>query len=210
MNLLQAIRSRRAVRDYLPDPVSAGLIYQLVEAACWAPSAMNAQDWTFSIVTDRQVLDEIAGEAKAWMLANADGLPRAGHFRELLQDPQFHILYRAPALIVVSAPKGTWARENCALAAQNLMLMATSLGLGSCWIGFAQGWLNSPAGRQTLSLSDHLEPVAPIVLGHPRGVTPLVARKKPETHWVGHHFEHADREQPSLQEPGLYGSLIHP
>ncbi|HVW75823.1 MAG TPA: nitroreductase family protein [Rhizomicrobium sp.] len=210
MNLIQAIRSRRAVRDYLSQPVSAGLIYQLIEAAAWAPSAMNAQDWTFSIVTDREVLDEIAGEAKAWMLANTGELPREGHFREMLKDPQFHILYRAPVLVVISAPKGTWARENCALAAQNLMLMATSLGLGSCWIGFAQGWLNSPQGRQALSLPDSFEAVAPIILGHPRGVTPLVMRKKPDMHWIGHHFEHVERDQPTLQEPGLFGPLIHP
>lgn len=210
MDLIQAIRARRAVRNYLPQAVSAGMIYQLTEAASWAPSAMNAQDCHFSIVTDRDVLDEIAGQAKAWMLANADELPRAGHFRDLLRDPQFHLLYHAPALIVISAPGSRWSRENCALAAQNLMLLATAMGLGSCWVGLAQGWLNSPPGRHRLSLPETLDVVAPIILGHPSGVTPPVARKRPQTHWIGYHPERADQGPQTVQDSGVLGTLIHP
>jgi len=199
MNVLQAIRERRAVRDFKPEPVSAGMLYQLVSAASWAPSAMNEQPWLFTIVTDRTILDEISGKAKAWMLDNLPAMPRRAHFRDLLADSSFHIFYNAPCLIVVSATStGPWVSEDAALAAQNLMLMAADLGLGSCWIGFAQGWLNSAEGHRILNLPQHSLVVAPIIVGHPRTVPPQVARKAPLVSWIGH--RHIEGEE-IVEEP---------
>lgn len=65
------------------------------------------------------------------------------------------------------------------------MLMAHSLGLGSCWIGFSQGYLNTPAGKQALGLPEAWVPVAPIIVGRPLGDAPKVARKEPPIRWVG-------------------------
>jgi nitroreductase len=192
MNVLQAIRERRAVRDYKPEPVSAGMIYQLISSASWAPSAMNEQPCHFTVVTDTGLLDEISVKAKAWLLKNVWSMPRSALFRDLLKDEKFHLLYQAPALILVSAPSwDQWVIEDCALAAQNMMLTATYLGLGTCWIGFAQGWLNTAEGRALLDLSGQNLCVAPIVVGHPKAVLPPVERKPPVITWVGsaHHLQ---------------------
>src|SRR5512138_1832468 len=102
MNVLQAIRERRAVRDYTAEPVSPGMIYQLISSASWAPSAMNEQPCHFTVITDGQLLDEISVKAKAWLLKNIASMPRPAHFQDLLKDDKFHLLYRAPVLIVVS------------------------------------------------------------------------------------------------------------
>ena len=51
--------------------------------------------------------------------------------------------------------------ENCSLAAENMMLVAHSLGLGTCWIGFAQGYLNTREGKELLGLPIAAVPVAP-------------------------------------------------
>lgn len=213
MNVLQAIHERRAVRDFKAEPVSAGLLYQLISAASWAPSAMNEQPWHFTIVTDKATLDEISGRAKTWMLQNFQTLPRPAHFRDILADPDFHIFYNAPCLVVISTTsKGPWMSEDASLAAQNLMLMAIDRGLGSCWIGFAQGWLNTPEGHQLLNLPEGAFVVAPIIVGHPRTPPPPVARKAPLVSWIGH--RHTDDkefiEEPVLEGPGLYGAIIHP
>ena len=112
MNVFQAIRGRRAVRDYKPDPVSAGTLYQLVSAASWAPSAMNEQPWHFTIVTERAVLEEISTQAKTWMLKNLPAMPRRSHFREILAEPDFHIFYNAPCLVVISASSPTSSRTR--------------------------------------------------------------------------------------------------
>ena len=89
-------------------------------------------------------------------------------------------------MILISAvAQGPWIVEDCALAAENLMLAAYAAGLGSCWIGFAQSFLNTPEGKRALGLPAACVPVAPIIVGHPKAAPPAVARKAPEIRWVG-------------------------
>ena len=108
------------------------------------------------------------------------------HFQELLGDSAFNVFYNAPALIVISSlSESAWAVKDCALAAENLMLAATAAGLGTCWIGFAQGWLLTPEGKTALELPDAYRPVAPIIIGHPHFVPPPVARNEPRIRWIG-------------------------
>src|SRR5262245_65629596 len=112
MNVLRAMRERRAVRDYTPEPVSPGMIYQLLSSASWAPSALNEQPCHFTVITDEKLLDEVSVKAKAWLLENISSLPQPALFRDLLKDDRFHLLYHAPVLIVISAPTlGPWAVE---------------------------------------------------------------------------------------------------
>jgi len=186
MNVVQAIRERRAVRDFTSQPVSQASLRQLISAASWAPSAMNEQPWHFTVVTDQATLDEISTRSKAWMLANMPETRQPGHFRDLLSDPRFHLFYHAPALVVISVAAGLqWATEDCALAAQNLMLAAVDQGLGTCWIGFAQGWLASPEGRELLNLAPDRVVVAPIAVGYPKAPQAMVPRKAIALSWIG-------------------------
>jgi nitroreductase len=186
MKIGTAIRSRRAVRDYAPQPVPMSVLHQLITAASWAPSAMNEQPCHYTVVTDAAVLDEISRNAKDWLLNKVGELPRSDHFRDLLSDPHYHLFYHAPALVVISAPDDRqWGAEDCALAAQNLMLAAVEHGVGSCWIGFAQGWLNTDDGRRILGLTAHSHVVAPIILGYSKAPPPPVPRKAPIVNWIG-------------------------
>jgi len=103
----------------------------------------------------------------------------------MLDDANFQIFYHAPVLVLISAAtEGAWVVEDCALAAQNLMLVAYAAGVGSCWIGFAQSYLNTPDGKAALRLPGSWAPVAPIILGHPKAAAAPVPRKAPEIHWV--------------------------
>jgi nitroreductase len=190
MDIRDAIAGRRSTRDYTNQTVDEPTINRLIEAATLAPSAVNEQPWTFTVIRDQLILDRVSREAKAHMVMTmptdmATG-PRAEHFRSTLGDPAFQIFYHAPVVILIStrAP-GPWIIEDCALAAENLMLMAYSFGLGSCWIGFAQSYLNTPAGKKALGLPESWMPVAPITIGHPRTPPAAVPRKDPEIRWVG-------------------------
>jgi nitroreductase len=178
MEVLEAIRRRRAVREYKTEPVGARLMDQIVSAASWAPSAMNEQPWRFTLVTDPSLLDRISDNSKRLLASDAGTISRSDHFRDLMNDPQFHILYHAPLLLVISVPKNLrWGVEDCSLAAQNAMLAGTELGLGSCWIGFAEDWLNTPDGLAALNLPASQRVVAPLIFGYAGGVTASVARK---------------------------------
>jgi nitroreductase len=185
MDLQHVIMSRRSVREYTAASVDEPTIRRLIDAAVHAPNAVNQQPWTFSVVRDQNVLDRVSRAAKVHMQANMPAGLQSPRF-SMLGEPSFHIFYHAPTLIVISAvAPGPWIVEDCALAAENLMLAACAAGLGSCWIGFAQGYLNTPEGKEALGLLPTTVPVAPIIVGHPKGTPPAVARKEPEIRWVG-------------------------
>jgi nitroreductase len=186
MDVLGAIYSRRAVRLYKDEPVDDQTVRQLIDAAIQAPSAVNEQPWSFIVVRDRALLKRISQEAKAHMLRSTPAGLLSHHFHELLSDPGFDIFYEAPVLVVICCTTDSpWAVEDCALAAENLMLAAVAAGLGTCWIGFAQDWLKSPAGKATLNLTADVTPMAPIIVGHPKAPVQPVPRKAPDIHWIG-------------------------
>jgi len=186
MDLDDAIAGRRSTREYTSEPVDEATVRRLIEAAVRAPSATNGQPWTFTVVRDQGLLDRISTAAKTYMLTTLDGSPRSDRHRTSLSDPGFHIFYHAPALILISGVgQRPWVVEDCALAAENLMLAAHAAGLGSCWIGYAQGYLNTPAGKDALGLPATCVPVAPLIVGHPAAVPAPVARREPEIRWIG-------------------------
>ncbi len=185
MDLEQAIYARRAVREYKEEPLPEEILRRLIDAAIQAPSAVNEQDWLFTVVQDKQLLERISKASKADMLRQSLPATHSSHFRELLQNPHFDIFYHAPALIVISSPdRDRWGVENCSLAAENLMLAACGLGLGTCWIGFAQNWLGTPEGKAALGLPADYRPVAPIIVGRPRSPAAPVPRKQPQISWI--------------------------
>ena len=120
------------------------------------------------------------------MLSTTPGSPQSDHIRLNLIDPDFQIFYHAPVLILISADApGPWIVEDCALAAGNLMLAAHASGLGTCWIGFAQSFLNTSDGRNALELPPAWVPVAPIIVGYPKAAPHPVPRSEPQIRWVG-------------------------
>ncbi|HJV91595.1 MAG TPA: nitroreductase [Holophagaceae bacterium] len=185
MNVLEAIRGRRSIRAYGPEPVDEGRVRELLDAAIHAPSAMNRQPWAFVVIQDPALLKSISDRAKAHALAHLD--PRAPHgFRETLSSPDTNLFYDAGTLILICASaEGGFAPGDCCLAAQNLMLAAHALGLGTCPIGLALGWLGLPESKRELGIPAGYAPVLPLIVGHPREHPPLPQRHPPEVlRWI--------------------------
>lgn len=186
MELNDAIFGRRSVRDYMAQDVDEKTVSGLIEAALHAPNAVNQQPWMFTVVRDKGVLERLSRAAKLHMLATLSPGAHSDHFRTRLSDPSFQIFYHAPMLVLISAAaQGPWIVEDCALAAENLMLAAHGVGLGTCWIGFAQSFLNTADGKKLLDLPAASVPVAPIIVGHPNVVPFDIPRKAPDIRWVG-------------------------
>ncbi len=153
-SLKEAIFNRRSVREYTSEAVDDATLKRLIAAAVHAPNAVNDQPWTFTVVRSRKVREQISAAAKIHMLAIARGAS-IERSRSHLEDPEFDIFYQAPALIVISGNNtGPWITEDCALAAENLVLAAFAEHLGTCWIGFAQSYLNTAKGKAALRIPD--------------------------------------------------------
>jgi nitroreductase len=185
MKLMEALSSRRAVREYLPERVEHGVLEELVDAALLAPSHMNAQPWSFTIASRPEAVARLGRQATEALRQSMNKGSMHFEARDEILGPKFDVFYRAPALIVVCATqKGGMAEMDCAMAADSLMLAACSMGLGTCWVGFAQPWLATAAGRLALGLDDDERPVAPIIVGGPAGAPLSPGRFKARMRWI--------------------------
>ena len=181
MELTEALRTRRAVREFTAETVDEAVIAELIGAAILAPSAINLQPWGFTIVPGSERLHKLSTEAKQHILSHP---PTGSPIATYAADPAFDIFHGASALIVISAVDGKrQSSEDCCLAAENFMLAAHAKGLGTCWIGLARPWLNEPEVKAELGIPAEWHPVAPIVLGHPRALPSATSRHRPKVVW---------------------------
>jgi hypothetical protein len=144
VDINEAIFGRRSVREYTAQSVDEETIRRLIDAAVHAPNAVNQQPWTFTVVRDREVLDRLARDAKSHMLATMPAGPHADRFRSLLNDPNLHIFYRAPVLIDFGHRARSVDRRGLRFGGGKPHARCVRCRLGSCWIGFAQSFLNTP------------------------------------------------------------------
>jgi len=103
MELMQAIVTRRATREYTDIPVEQARIEQFINAANLAPSAMNRQPWAFVVLTDPQRIADYACRAKLWLLKTLDENPEASSLKPLLKNPSYSLLHGAPVLVLILA-----------------------------------------------------------------------------------------------------------
>jgi len=149
MELIDIIKGRRAVRRFEDKPISIEDMKKILEAAIWAPSGSNIQPWEFILVMDKENIEKIK-------------LVSPG----LFGNPQ--------ALVVVClnkerAKKGgkmgeEMARLDLGISAQNMMLMAYSLGIGSCPVVS----FNKIALKELLNIPEHVDPVIILIFGYPK------------------------------------------
>jgi coenzyme F420-0:L-glutamate ligase/coenzyme F420-1:gamma-L-glutamate ligase len=148
--LLGLVRARRSIRQFRRDPLPREMLHRLIEAASWAPSASNRQDWEFKVVTSSSVKERMKNIVRSrWesLLEKSD----SDVIKEELQKyvSLFDWFSDSPALIIVSGKRpeaflyhllGDRAEDvagtkiSAAMAAQNLMLAAHASGIGSCCI----------------------------------------------------------------------------
>jgi len=190
LTILDAIYGRRSVRSYTSTPLDRETIRALLDAAVQAPTAMHNEPWQFVVLQDRGVLERLSDRVKRSLQhppppagparAPADGASLHAAFAAGLATPAFNVFYGAPAVIVIgTTDPGPFVEADCWLAADNLMLAAWGLGLGSCCIGAAVATLNDSATQRELLLPSEFTAVAAIAVGTAAGETPPASRQPP-------------------------------
>lgn len=149
---LKSIHERTSVRAYSSKPVSKETLMELVKAGMAAPTAMNKQPWEFIIIQDRAILDKL-GTAKP-------------------------PVKKAQAAIVVAGDSklsSSWMLD-CSAATENILIAATSMGLGTVWTGVYGNAKMERLVTDQLSLPDGVMPLNIIAIGYPEG-TPKAKNK---------------------------------
>ncbi len=146
MDVLEAIKARRSIRQFTDKPIGEDALERLLDAARWAPTASNQQRWRFVVVTSPPIKELIRKFAPG--------------------------IFATPAAFVVicteKAPDANpWAEAtylaDCAIAAQNIMLAAYEMGIGSCVaLSYAK-----VAVQEILDIPQGVEPLLIVTLGYP-------------------------------------------
>ncbi|MHA2394916.1 MAG: nitroreductase family protein, partial [Promethearchaeota archaeon] len=113
--LLDFIKARRSIRAFQDKEVPENEIQMVLEAGRWAPSASNRQPWKFILIKSKDILKSLARvTGYGWFIAEASF-----------------------AIAIVGKPRTShnWYIVDTSLVSMNMMLMAWSLGIGTCWIG---------------------------------------------------------------------------
>jgi FMN reductase [NAD(P)H] len=127
MNISEAIAKRKSVRAYLDKPLPTNVLRNIVEAGQWAP---NAGPFQISVVRSAGLRQRINDRTLDAMVHSGSEF-----LRQRASLPGYQPIYGAPVLILLSAPaNASFGALNTALSAENMLLEATELGLGSCYI----------------------------------------------------------------------------
>jgi nitroreductase len=182
MSIFETILARRSVRKYKMRTVSIETIHILLEAAVRAPTALHQEPWGFVVVQDKKLLQTLSDRAKPLVVDEVEQQSHQhdGHMLDIFKKPEFNIFYNAGTLILICGKTVVpFAAADCWLAAENFMLAACAMGLGTCVIGSALPALNSATLNIELSIPNDFSVVVPIILGYPDDkITPAI-RKNP-------------------------------
>jgi nitroreductase len=164
-DIMDVIKSRRSIRGFSEEQIKQEELDVILEAGRYAPSAAGKQAWHFTVIQDQQILDEISSEAKRIYRSSA-----VEFLQNIGSNEQFHTFFHAPTVIIISGETNSIApNSDCAVAAQNIMLAAEALQIGSCWISAAAVITQTEAGKkiiERLGLPEGYAPFNSIVLGY--------------------------------------------
>ena len=145
--MVDFIFQRRSIRRFTPEPVAESAVKTLLEAAMAAPSSNNRKPWHYVMTNDRVVLDRL-GQAH----------------------PYGKMLFEATlAIAVCGDPKispTAWV-QDCSAATENILLAASVLGLGTCWLGCHPHEDRKRSIREILDIPEKIEVLSLIAIGHP-------------------------------------------
>ena len=215
-----AVLERRSVRNFKEDPVPDPLIRRVLEAGRFAPSAGNCQPWKFIVITDRAILDEIdqavQGAVKGFHGMYMDDEAVKGLESMVNReapgtfDPRVIIggmgavakgdmgcSLGAPAMVLLLGDTRSIGNPqiNIGIAGQNMNLVANSLGIKACWVGFVAMVHMVPGFAEKLGIEPPWQILSSLVLGWPafkqEGMVPREYRPVP---WFRNGYENPDIE----------------
>lgn len=157
--VVETIMTRRSVRQYKPQAVEREKMQTIVECGINAPNAMNKQPWEVRVVDNA---DYINGVTELYKKAN----PKAA------EDPAFKNMFRnAPTVVFIGHDtKSESSPFDCGLLAENMMISAWSMGIGSCCLGSPARFMKTPEAAeflQKLGFSEGYELLYCIGFGYP-------------------------------------------
>lgn len=163
--VVEAIMNRRSIRAYKPEQIKQEQLDTIMQCAINAPSALNLQSWEVRVVQNADLLHRI----NAQFVEDSKGKELKGSAAKA-QEAGFSVYHGAPTLIIVAREKtNPYSAVDCGLLAQNILISAQSMNIGTCVIGNMASILNNPKSKGFLTeinIPDTHEVVFGIAIGY--------------------------------------------
>ena len=161
-NVIENILNRRSIRAYKEEQIKPEQLDVILNCGIQAPSARNLQPWAVRVIQSKEILAELnKGNIDFMSLENSD---KNKHHNE------YNAFFGAPTFILIAGDTtNVYAHNDCGMLAQNMLLAAESMNIGSCVLGGIIQYLNSPQAndfRKQLQLPDNYELFIGIVFGY--------------------------------------------
>lgn len=168
--LNQLLKSRRSIREFRDEPVPETMVREAIDAARWAPSAVNRQPVHWLVIQTPAEVKRLASLVIDYLSQNSKMEPRYAPFIEQWKQGKDPILRNAPHLTVIHAPdEWMWSPVDGAIALTQFELALVSQGIGTCWAGFlmraANGYLPL---REALGIPADHSVFGALMYGFPR------------------------------------------
>ena len=179
LSVIEAIRARRSVRHFKPDPVPAEVVDQMLEAARLAPSGSNRQPWRFQVIAEPSLIEKVFQEATfgSKHIQEAPLLIVCGS--ELLSYVKGNRLESASSVLAAEGddletlkPFLADAQMNTAIAIEHMVLVAPALGVGTCWVQR----INPGQMAKLLGWPRHVIALCLLLVGYPAEEIPAKPR----------------------------------
>lgn len=159
--VLKVINSRRSIRKYKAEQIKDGELQTLLDAAIQAPSANNIQPWHFTVIQNKEMINEMSDKIKSEMIKSDN--------KQLVKMSKNmeSVFYQAPTIIIVSGKESVQsALVDCSAAIENILLAAESIGLGTVWIGLARFLFKLEKEVEKLNLPTNYQPFYAVAVGY--------------------------------------------
>ncbi|SCI70163.1 FMN reductase [NAD(P)H] [uncultured Clostridium sp.] len=184
--IIEKILTRHAIRRFQDKQIRQDELDQILQAGLYAPSAGNNQRSKIIVCQNREI-NKALGQLSRYMQFKDQDPSKVAHAisaeQPSIQD-DFTLMdgfYHAPTVLHLFTRRSQYAHDDCAMMAENMMLAAHFLGIGSCYIGRAQEVFATPYGQNLMEkwdIPDDLTPVAHVVLGYREGPEPHAKPRK--------------------------------
>jgi nitroreductase len=159
--LMDIIKKRKSIRKYQDKPLPKKVVNDILEAARYAPTARNLQELEYKVITNKALIKKLSDGIVAAI--QKGGMPLKGP-----PGGRPSIFHDAPLLIIITAPKDNhFGDSDSALAVQNIMLYATSINLGSCFIGMAKLLERDKNLLKLINIPNDRNIAAAVICGYP-------------------------------------------
>lgn len=162
---LKVIMNRRSIRKYKTEQIKDFELQAILDAAIYAPNAINQQKWHFTVIQDKNIINTMVTIIKENIINSGNNF-----LIERVNQPDYNTFHNAPTVILISGDKNAhYTQIDCGMAALNITLAAESLNIGSCVIASSGLLFVSDKGnslRGVLGMPDMYNHICTVAFGY--------------------------------------------